>query len=513
MAQNITLMGASYTAVPAVTLPKTGGGTASFTDVTDTTAAAADVASGKYFYTAAGVRTQGTGSGGGGDEWTVTEVFSDGFDGNQIAVFYSNEPLTNIGAYILYLKRTISNPLDGDVVAILYDGSAATPIVWAYRNGNASQVGEVPVELVWDEVAGGMELGGDTFHFRTDSDSEYGLLIVHGGSGAFTFRTATYDPPSGVYSAQFSVEEDPPLYFCGLAADVVANQYHRVQTVVKSDDQGIFSGTNFYTSTLGYYDDFTEAYAGGTLTITSSGTNNGGYFHNPETYYLYYALASDFGGPSLQDKTVNPTTSTQEVTADAGYDGLRKVTVSAISPTKAAATYYPSGSDQTISSGQYLTGVQTIKGVTTSNLIAGNIKNGVIVQVGDSVDPDRVLSVTGTYTGGGGGDSKNAQSAQSTSRSTSTTYTEVITLTCTKAGTYDVYWSTFRSSTSGTWGSQLYINDSAYGSAQTGSWSNHIQNIHLSNVQIAANAEVAVRVRSRGSNYYGYVGTLTIIEA
>lgn len=66
MAQNITLMGASYNAVPAVTLPKTGGGTASFTDVTDTTAAAADVASGKYFYTAAGVRTQGTNSGGGG---------------------------------------------------------------------------------------------------------------------------------------------------------------------------------------------------------------------------------------------------------------------------------------------------------------------------------------------------------------------------------------------------------------------------------------------------------------
>lgn len=65
MSQNITLLGASYSAVPAVTLPKTGGGSATFTDVTDTTAAAADVASGKYFYTAAGVRTQGTNSGGG----------------------------------------------------------------------------------------------------------------------------------------------------------------------------------------------------------------------------------------------------------------------------------------------------------------------------------------------------------------------------------------------------------------------------------------------------------------
>lgn len=66
MAQNISLLGATYLAVPAVTLPKQGGGTASFTDVTDTTAAAGDVASGKYFYTSAGVRTAGTASGGGG---------------------------------------------------------------------------------------------------------------------------------------------------------------------------------------------------------------------------------------------------------------------------------------------------------------------------------------------------------------------------------------------------------------------------------------------------------------
>jgi len=72
MAQNITLMGASYSDVPSVTLPKTGGGIASFTDVTDTTAAASDVASGKYFYTAAGVKTEGTASGGGGSA-TITD--------------------------------------------------------------------------------------------------------------------------------------------------------------------------------------------------------------------------------------------------------------------------------------------------------------------------------------------------------------------------------------------------------------------------------------------------------
>lgn len=71
MAQNITLMGASYSAVPKVRLPKTGGGTADFTDVTDTTADAADVAQGKYFYTADGTRTQGTNAGGGGSSKNI----------------------------------------------------------------------------------------------------------------------------------------------------------------------------------------------------------------------------------------------------------------------------------------------------------------------------------------------------------------------------------------------------------------------------------------------------------
>lgn len=66
MAQNITIMGASYSAVPAVTLPKTGGGTARFDDASVTTATASDVASGKIFLASDGTITTGTASGGGG---------------------------------------------------------------------------------------------------------------------------------------------------------------------------------------------------------------------------------------------------------------------------------------------------------------------------------------------------------------------------------------------------------------------------------------------------------------
>lgn len=66
MAQNISLLGANYSAVPAVTLPKQGGGTARFDDCTVTTATADDVASGKVFIASDGTITTGTSTGGGG---------------------------------------------------------------------------------------------------------------------------------------------------------------------------------------------------------------------------------------------------------------------------------------------------------------------------------------------------------------------------------------------------------------------------------------------------------------
>lgn len=63
-----------------------------------------------------------------------------------------------------------------------------------------------------------------------------------------------------------------------------------------------------------------------------------------------------------------------------------------------ATTYNTSTSDQTISSGRWLTGAQTIKAVTTSNISAANIKAGVNVKVGDANSAGRIANVTGTFT-------------------------------------------------------------------------------------------------------------------
>lgn len=65
MSQNIVLQGATYGAVPAVDLPKQGGGVARFMDTTDATAVAADILAGKTAYVNSALVT-GTSSGGGG---------------------------------------------------------------------------------------------------------------------------------------------------------------------------------------------------------------------------------------------------------------------------------------------------------------------------------------------------------------------------------------------------------------------------------------------------------------
>ena len=85
MAQNITLMGATYNAVPAVQLPKQGGGTAQFDDTTDANATADDIMSGKTAYVN-GTKLIGTASGGGYDTSDATAAATDVVSGK---VFYN----------------------------------------------------------------------------------------------------------------------------------------------------------------------------------------------------------------------------------------------------------------------------------------------------------------------------------------------------------------------------------------------------------------------------------------
>ena len=168
-------------------------------------------------------------------------------------------------------------------------------------------------------------------------------------------------------------------------------------------------------------------------------------------------------GASLQSKTVSPSESAQTVKADNGYDGLSQVTVNAVSKTyvgsgvtkKSAATYTPGTSDQSIASGQYLSGTQTIKG--DANLVAGNIKSGV-----------SIFGVTGTYAGSGssgGSGNNNVEAYVVTSTSPSVSFK-------TTSGTFKI-WGYGTMTSSGGWGQQTtslvaFAGDKYYKSALYG---------------------------------------------
>lgn len=277
------------------------------------------------------------------------------------------------------------------------------------------------------------------------------------------------------------------------------------------------------------------------------------------------------GSPTLQTKsksyTPSETAQSEAVTADNGYDGLDTVNVSvaavsstyvgsgitrrdstALSANGATVTapsgYYENSASKAIATGAVvlpsalassggatvtssgteitLTKQMSIQAsvttagyvssipsstadvtlrATDNNFLDSNIKSGVTI-----------FGKTGTYSGG---TSKNTQVVQGTTRTTSSTLTAIgAELTVSKTGTYDIYWSAFRSSTSSsyTYATQLFIDNAAHGSENT-TWSNHVQNNHLTNVSLTVNQKLRVRGReSRGSSYYIYAPTLVIVE-
>lgn len=186
---------------------------------------------------------------------------------------------------------------------------------------------------------------------------DYKLIYTYGGSD---IGTADVQVGSGATSITFTgLEEEPSYFSCIFKSNFsTSSGYQRVIAVV-------YDGTDTYGMEMDSSAKYSNAhwsysYNNGSLTLSSNGTNAGGYFHQPGYYQLTYAVEGSSG--NYQSKTVYATSSQQVITADSAYDALKKVTIPA---------------------------------VTTTNLSASNIINGVTIQVGDAADSDRIASVTG----------------------------------------------------------------------------------------------------------------------
>ena len=326
--------------------------------------------------------------------------------------------------------------------------------------------------------SGTLTITATTAQFQAN---EYKLVYTYGGSSS-DIHTANVQVGSGATSITFSSLSGKPEYFSCVFKSTFSTSsgYQRVIDVVND-------GTNTYghamDSSAKAQTSWSYSYSGGSLTITSSGTNNGGYFHQPGYYQLTYAVDSSAPQYETVSKTYRASTSAQSetITPSSGYDAIEEVSIS-------------------------------IPAVSQTNLTAANIKSGTTISISNG--QSNLWSVTGTYEGGGG-TSKNVQVLQSTSRTNSSSLTKVLgDLTVSKTGTYDIYWSGGRTntSTSYTWGTRLYVDGSGYDTENT-TWTNNCQSNHLSNVSLTANQKLSVYARGRTGSYYTFAPMLVIIEA
>ena len=300
MAQNITLMGASYSAVPAVTLPKTGGGSATFTDVSDTTAAAADVASGKYFYTANGVKTQGTSSGGGGGVSVATATSTPSSASSSIQFTNLQGEPTSFAVVSSANLATGASPYK--TAAVVFDG---TNVIGQYiTNTNNAQMTYSDSAFSKSYSSGTLTITGSNSNWQAN---EYTLLYTYGGSSS-NIGTEDVQVGSGVTSITFTnLPDEPTCWSCMFKDNIgTSNGYTRAHVVVSD-------GTSVYGMEMGSgssaTENWTASYSNGSLTITSTSTSAGGYFHQPSYYQLTYCI----GG------TVELTTEPLSVTQNGTY--------------------------------------------------------------------------------------------------------------------------------------------------------------------------------------------------
>lgn len=213
--------------------------------------------------------------------------------------------------------------------------------------------------------------------------------FVSGGSSGVKLQSKTVTPSENTQTVNPDSSYDA---LSSVTVEAISNTYIG-SSVTKKSAATYTPGTSDQSIASGQYLNGTQMIKGDS-NLTAANIKSGVKIFNVTGSYA----GSSSGGntPNLQTKTVTPSESTQTVSPDSGYDGLSKVTVNAISSTyigsdvtkKSAATYIPKTTNQSIASGQYLSGTQTIKG--DANLVAGNIKSGV-----------SIFGVTGTYTGGG----------------------------------------------------------------------------------------------------------------
>ena len=126
------------------------------------------------------------------------------------------------------------------------------------------------------------------------------MLYTYGGSTS-DIHTKDVQVGSGVTSITFTgLEAEPTYWSCAFKSNFgISSGYQRTIAVAHGYDTfGNVNGYNMSADVGCSTTAWTASYNNGSLTITSQGTNQGGYFHQPGYYQLTYAYDDGSGGAS-----------------------------------------------------------------------------------------------------------------------------------------------------------------------------------------------------------------------
>lgn len=282
MAQNLHTRWGDFTDVPAITLPKQGGGTARFTDTSPTTAVESDVTSGKIFIKADGSQAMGTNTGGGGVMVdTLTKTLTSASSSIQFTGLLG-EPTSFV---IVSSADLATGASPYKTAAVVFDG---TDVIGQYiTNTSNAQMTFSDSAFSKSYSNGSLTVTGTGANFQSN---EYTLIYTYGGS-AGNIQTKKVQVGSGATSITFAGLTEEPIYWsCIFTSNIgTSSGYTRAHIVV-------CDGTNIYGMEMGSGSmataHWTASYSNGSLTISSESTSSGGYFHQPGYYELVYAVST-----------------------------------------------------------------------------------------------------------------------------------------------------------------------------------------------------------------------------
>lgn len=205
-----------------------------------------------------------------------------------------------------------------------------------------------------------------------------GILVP--GTGDVEVEIVTTKLTSNSTSISFTeLKGEPSMFSIHPTSNITLSSTRYVTNVTYDGNttHGIYgyrassSATSYYSASY-----FTWTYNNGTLTVRTSSSTNGGNFSSSVTYQLNYVIQTE-ASDSIQLPTLTNVGSASDLLNGKQLIDDNGNIITGKIQSKSATTYTPTTYNQTISSGVYLSGTQTIKG--DNNLIAENIKNGVSI--------------------------------------------------------------------------------------------------------------------------------------